>query len=51
LRGEVRLYHAPEDALVTLLHAPCTEETTTYVLQRAVDFREYMERYQDAAPR
>ena len=48
LRGEVRLYHAPEDALVTLLHAPCTEETTTYVLQRAVDFREYMERYQDA---
>ena len=48
LRGERRLYHAPEDALVTLLHAPAAEEDVDATLPRAVDFREFMERYQDA---
>ena len=48
LRGERRLYHAPEDALVTLLHAPAAEEDVDATLQRAIDFREFMERYQNA---
>ena len=48
LRGERRLYHAPEDALVTTLHAPASSEEVDSTLPRAVDFYEYIERYQDA---
>ena len=46
-----RAYHAPEDALVTVMHAGPHEETTTSALNRALTWSEYHDEYRAALAR
>ena len=46
-----RAYHAPEDALITVLHAGPHEETTTTALNRALAWSEYHDEYRAALAR